>query len=269
VMARSLGIPARVAVGFTPGEPNADGTYHVSNHDAHAWPEIYLAGLGWTHLFDPTPAAGGATPGGSRLPHDTTVGATAPTQPPPTTAPTVTTPTPGGTGGTPGTTPVAPTARPKVSADSSGGGSGPWLLVAGILLLAVLVVGAYVGAVLTAKRRRRTRRRDAADPVVAVVGAWDEALDRLHEASVVPDPALTPTELARAAPSGTNVAAAEPLRQLARTYNAARYGDAVTGPDDARDAWASVDQLEHALDGDLSWRERWRRRLDPSTLARR
>jgi hypothetical protein len=156
-----------------------------------------------------------------------------------------------------------------VSADSSGGGSGPWLLIGGVLVLVALLVGAYVGGVLTAKRRRRDRRRDAPDPVEAVVGAWDEALDRLHEASVTPDPALTPIELARAAPSDTNIAAEEPLRRLARTYNAARYGDAVTGPDDARDAWASVDQLERALDGDLSWRERWRRRLDPSTLTRR
>ena len=270
VMARSLGIPARVAVGFTPGTPAGDGVYRVSSHDAHAWPEIYLAGLGWTHMFDPTPAAGGSIAGGSKLPNDTTIAATVTNQPPATTTPTVTTPATGSNGnGTTGTTPVAPTARPKVSANSSGGGAGPWLLVVGVLALVALVVAAYTGAVLTAKRRRRARRRDAPDPVVAVVGAWEEALDRLHEAAVAPDPALTPSELARAAPSDTNVAAAEPLRQLARTYNAARYGNAVTGPDDARDAWTSVDELQRALDDDVSWRERWRRRLDPSTLARR
>ncbi len=56
VMARTLGIPARVAVGFTPGARDAKGTYHVSSHDAHAWPELYLNGWGWTHLFDPTPS---------------------------------------------------------------------------------------------------------------------------------------------------------------------------------------------------------------------
>ncbi|MDQ1429709.1 MAG: hypothetical protein QOF40_311 [Actinomycetota bacterium] len=274
VMARSLGIPARVAVGFTPGTRAGNGVYHVSSHDAHAWPEIYLAGLGWTHLFDPTPAATDAISTGSRLPNDSSVTApvtapTTPTTPGPGT-PTVTTPVaPGGnTGTTPGT-PVPPTARPNVNANPSGGGSGPWLLVVGILVLVALVIGAYGGAVLSAKRRRRARRRDAPDPVVAVVGAWDEALDRLHEASVPHDPALTPTELARAAPADTNVATQAPLRHLARTYNAARYGDAVTRPDDALDAWASVDQLERALDRDLSWRARWRRRLDPSTLTRR
>ena len=67
-MARSLDIPARVAVGFTPGEHEAGDTYRVTSHDAHAWPEIYLAGMGWTHLFDPTP--GNQATGGSNLPKD-------------------------------------------------------------------------------------------------------------------------------------------------------------------------------------------------------
>jgi len=58
LMARALGIPARVAVGFTPGAHDAaTGTFTVSNHDAHAWPELWFAGLGWTHMFDPTPTS--------------------------------------------------------------------------------------------------------------------------------------------------------------------------------------------------------------------
>ena len=51
-----------------------DGTLHVTSHDAHAWPEIWLTGLGWTHLFDPTPAQQGDTAGGSALPDDTAAG---------------------------------------------------------------------------------------------------------------------------------------------------------------------------------------------------
>ncbi|BFO20756.1 hypothetical protein SHKM778_71440 [Streptomyces sp. KM77-8] len=43
-MARSLGIPARVAVGFAPGTPQADGTVAVGLRDAHAWPELYFEG---------------------------------------------------------------------------------------------------------------------------------------------------------------------------------------------------------------------------------
>lgn len=56
-MARTLGIPARVAVGFTPGTTNADGSVSVGIKDAHAWPELYFEGVGWTR-FEPTPSRG-------------------------------------------------------------------------------------------------------------------------------------------------------------------------------------------------------------------
>ncbi|MFF4254682.1 DUF3488 and DUF4129 domain-containing transglutaminase family protein [Streptomyces sp. NPDC001663] len=56
-MARTLGIPARVAVGFAPGTPQADGSVSVGLKDAHAWPELYFEGVGWTR-FEPTPNRG-------------------------------------------------------------------------------------------------------------------------------------------------------------------------------------------------------------------
>ena len=46
-MARTLGIPSRVAVGFTPGVLRADGWYSVLGKNAHAWPEIWFDGIGW------------------------------------------------------------------------------------------------------------------------------------------------------------------------------------------------------------------------------
>ncbi|MER6674233.1 DUF3488 and transglutaminase-like domain-containing protein [Streptomyces sp. NPDC000983] len=56
-MARSLGIPARVAVGFAPGTPQGDKSVSVGLRDAHAWPELYFEGAGWTR-FEPTPTRG-------------------------------------------------------------------------------------------------------------------------------------------------------------------------------------------------------------------
>ncbi|MGW1545220.1 transglutaminase family protein [Streptomyces sp. NPDC002309] len=56
-MARTLGIPARVAVGFAPGTAQADGSVAVGLRDAHAWPELYFEGVGWTR-FEPTPNRG-------------------------------------------------------------------------------------------------------------------------------------------------------------------------------------------------------------------
>lgn len=55
VMARSLGIPARLTTGYVSGEYNPfTGLYEVKASDAHAWVEVYFPGQGWA-TFDPTP----------------------------------------------------------------------------------------------------------------------------------------------------------------------------------------------------------------------
>ena len=57
-MARSIGLPARVAVGFTPGEWDpAIEAYRVTGKHAHAWPEVWIDGIGWLR-FEPTPGRG-------------------------------------------------------------------------------------------------------------------------------------------------------------------------------------------------------------------
>ena len=53
VLLRSIGIPARWAIGFAQGERFEDGTYIVRQKDAHAWPEVYFPGVGWVE-FEPT-----------------------------------------------------------------------------------------------------------------------------------------------------------------------------------------------------------------------
>ena len=64
VMLRSLGIPARLAVGYATGERNPfTGLYEVRAKDAHTWAEVYFPGVGW-QAFDPTahvPLAGDST----------------------------------------------------------------------------------------------------------------------------------------------------------------------------------------------------------------
>ena len=55
VMVRTLGYPARVAVGFTQGEQDpADGRWHVTTNEAHAWVEVLFPTYGWL-AFEPTP----------------------------------------------------------------------------------------------------------------------------------------------------------------------------------------------------------------------
>jgi hypothetical protein len=53
VMARSIGLPARLAVGFAPGERLAQGIYQYRERNAHAWAEIYFPGYGW-QIFEAT-----------------------------------------------------------------------------------------------------------------------------------------------------------------------------------------------------------------------
>ena len=279
VMARSLGIPTRIAVGFTPGD-DVDGVYHVSAHDAHAWPEVWLAGLGWTHLFDPTPSSSTVASGGSALPDETPVTPLAAPRGPDT--PTATTSVgtapgqstaPGATDTTPTTAPTMPTgaappASPEVTTESSSSTSSTslWLIVVLVLLVVVAVAVAYVVLLAAARARRRDRRR-AGTPHDVVQGAWDEALDQLRGARVPTDSSLTPLELSRIVPV-RSPAAARPLGDLADRYTSVRYGTTPPTDADAERAWAATEELAAALATDVEWRERWRRRLDPRPLSR-
>lgn len=56
VLLRSIGIPARIAVGFTAGalDPQTQDTWHVTTANAHAWVEVLFPEYGWLP-FEPTP----------------------------------------------------------------------------------------------------------------------------------------------------------------------------------------------------------------------
>ncbi len=266
-MARAVGLPARVAVGYTPGRYDSiSRTYRVTSEDAHAWGEVWLAGVGWTR-FEPTPASD--LPGGSRLPGATP--ATAPSGPtasaPATTAP---------AGSAPTTAPEIPAPRgtAQVAIDEPTGGHSRGGFTFSWWFALVLVLGAVGGAIavavviVLAKRRRRRHRQARADPSAAITGAWEEVLDRLGEVGIERRPARTPLELADFAPESVPDEAAVPLRRLAETYTAARYGTAAPDAEIVRQAWRDVKSVSSALRADAGIRERWRRRLDPTPLRR-
>lgn len=74
IMARSVGLPVRLAVGYATGSYDAEaGVYRITLAEAHSWPEVYFAGYGWIP-FEPTPArpliARGLSPDIHELPPD-------------------------------------------------------------------------------------------------------------------------------------------------------------------------------------------------------
>ncbi|MBH1936242.1 transglutaminase [Streptomyces sp. AV19] len=187
-MARTLGIPARVAVGFTPGSPQGDGTMSVGSKDAHAWPELYFEGAGWTR-FEPTPSRGTA-PDYTVVRDPAGAGDPAVPEPDRTSGPR---PAPS-RGGAPGPTPGGAEAG-SVSLD---GPSSPgidvvaWSAAAGGLLLALLL------AVPLWRVRVRTRRLGGGAPgsseeaVSHTLAAWRELTDSAWDYGIVPEASQTP-----------------------------------------------------------------------------
>jgi transglutaminase-like putative cysteine protease len=266
-MARAVGLPARVAVGFTAGtyDPD-DDRYVVSSRNAHAWPEVWLAGLGWI-AFEPTPA--GPQPGQADAGLGTPTAETEPDTSPSTTATT----TPGATA-TPPTdaAPVPGASEVSAGAPSTTDGSGS---DRGVIALVIAAVALASGLALLArrvqwKRRRRAARRAAVDPAHSVAGAWQDALEHLAGAGLEPRASLTPREQARGyRDRGVPEPAADALDRLARTYSVAAWSPHRATPDDVAAAWAAADTVRDALAAEAGTVERARRSLRVPELTSR
>ena len=230
-MARSLGIPARVAVGFTPGDLGADGRYHVYGRNAHAWPEVWFDNVGWV-AFEPTPGRG--EPGSQQYtgvpPQQadaTTAGGVTPVTTPVSTPATVesgittTTISASGTSTTTATT----TAATIAPAAAAGGGDTSGGMSALLIALAVAAVIAALWALLLPKAMTRARRGHAPrSPVHDIRRSWIRANEALGLLGLAPLPNETPTEHAARAGIAPGIDL-RVLRELAQHATAAIYGD--------------------------------------------
>jgi transglutaminase-like putative cysteine protease len=173
VLARAIGLPTRLAVGFATGT-DTDGTYQVTDADAHTWPEVYFGpNFGWLP-FEPTqsfsdPISKGyapPSPGGGKG-SSTTAPTTSPTTTPPKTSEhraVVAPPT------TTGNAQVVPSSRRHSTAAWSA-------------LLIVLLVGiAWFGLIAGGRRARWWVRRWRArgDAGALVRASWDELSEVLN-----------------------------------------------------------------------------------------
>lgn len=270
-MARSLGLPARVAVGYTPGDADEDGTtFTVRGRNAHAWPEVHIPGAGWVP-FEPTPGRG--------QPGTEAYTGVAPAQDDADTAPVVTTTPPA-----PETTaPAAPEAPPpdrEVVAQgpstvptppSGGGGPSTPAAVAGVVIAVVAVLAlANVALVVALRARRRRRRRGQTDVTARVRAAWADAVDALTERGAGPVASETDREFgARVAPRlGPD---GEALEQLSGLVTSVTWAPVDSHPDptwaEAADGLAR--QVASRARADISRRRRLVALLDPRPLLAR
>jgi transglutaminase-like putative cysteine protease len=270
-MARTLGIPARVAVGFTPGEVQDDGLYHVTGRQAHAWPEVYVPNYGWV-AFEPTPGRG--IPGGesyTRVPDQQDLSTGPVVLPDPSAETTIP-----NAAATPNTTPNPNLRDPGDDSVLSGTPFGdashgsPWprrLLVLAIALgaLAVLWLVAVPIAGIWLRRRRRAR---AVTPSARTLVAWEEAADTLALVGAARVASETNDEFARRA---VTVADVEPslVDPLAQVATIAAFAPQGVGDDDADQAVALSGELQTAVRERAGTMRRLRWVLDPRTLRRR
>ena len=184
LMLRMLGVPARVAAGFTSGTYE-DGGWTVTDHNAHAWVEVWFPGYGWLP-FDPTPGRGSLAASYSASSTGFNAGdaadgflggrrrrraAAAPTS----CAPARAEGTARGTGGS------------RRGVPSEGGSSTLWLLV----LLALAAVAALGIAKLVRRRSRYLTR----DPRRLAGAARRELVDFLADQGIAVGASTTPEEL--------------------------------------------------------------------------
>jgi transglutaminase-like putative cysteine protease len=252
LMARTLGIPARVALGFLPGTLDKDGKYVVQMHDMHAWPELYFDGVGWVR-FEPTPALASAIPPAWSIP----------TNPDP--------------GQSPSTTPTAlPTSGESDNAhqpnfpneedvkdgaagtaqDTGGWWSHPAVRwgTAGVGAIALALLPWLVRILV---RRRRFGR---APGTAAVEGLWAELRDTARDLGLDWRDSSTPRQTGAWLQTKLPPDQRAQATRLARVVEQSRYAGAAPSDIDVR---AEAVAIRTALIGSATVAGRWRARLLP------
>ncbi len=256
LMARSLGLPARVVMGFV---PRGSGTVQVTGADVTAWVEIPFSGVGWV-AFDPTPDQSKVpqqqTPDKKQDAHQQQV------QPPP---------------------PPEPPERAQTTKVKDPGSKNnedqhhtkhehrqqaatwfPLGLVLGVGI-PILVVVVPVLIILLAKSRRTRNRRARGSPAARVAGGWAEIVDRSTDLGLRPEQGSTRSE----AGAALDAAFGGSVATLARAADSAVFAPEPVDRGYAESFWTTVNQELQRMDRARPWWRRWRARLSLASLRRR
>jgi transglutaminase-like putative cysteine protease len=265
ILARALGIPARIAIGYTAGIPGPDHTWDVTTADAHAWPELYFPGYGWLR-FEPTPSgshgqgtaevpvygggsqAGSASSNSAVNPHGPNLGDIA------------------GAGG--------PRGKAGFNRDvhlAGGGGasatkrpsSGMGLTIAIPIVLFLLIAWPALTRLLT--RRRRWLSASTGD-AAAAHAAWRELTDDLADYGLGCEAGETPRAVARRVTMQARLdqAATSAVGRLAAAEERAQYARA---PEPAAGLKAAEVTVRRAVAASVPRRQRLRATLLPASTV--
>jgi len=257
LMARQLGIPARVVMGFYDDELPEDaaapsGPVEVRGGDVHAWVEIPFEGIGWV-AFDPRPdddtppqsseARSEAQPQPQQLlepqpPEE-------PEEPP---------------------VPPLPEDAEEDELETETESWLRWLVLGGAVLGGLLVLALPFLVIAAIKARRRKRRRRAEQPVERVLGGWAEVVDLGRDLGHEPTRGATRRE------TGRELGAAYPeagVLTLARRADAGVFGPGDPAPAEVEALWSEVDEVLAAMTGSVGPWARVRARFSLRSLRRK
>jgi transglutaminase-like putative cysteine protease len=265
VLARLLGIPSRMAIGFTQGTRQRNGTWLVMTTDAHAWPELYFQGAGWLQ-FEPTPAGKNGQGTAQTPPYTVPIAPVGPTI-------------------SPSSAPTSPAQTSKGDSNHNlgrghllpqgGGGeqatiaanparSHPWVL-AGLSLLGLLFLAVVVPGLARLLARRRRWWVPAADNAASANAAWRELRADLTDYHVRYQLSESPRALATRITSQLRLPApaGEALGRVAMAAERAQYSAAPAAGQGLRKDSATV---RRAIAAATTRRARWRARFLPASV---
>jgi protein-glutamine gamma-glutamyltransferase len=220
LLAASVGLPVRIAVGFA----SPDESSQVMSSSAIAWPEVAFQGIGWQG-FDPVPATEGQAKRGTS-PQAPNAQVQTPT---PTTSPPVDATTP----------PVSVPPAEQKSVITKGRA-----LAVALPLLFLLAAIAYIMGILNIKKRQRARRDNAPTTNGQVVGAFLNGTDRLMDLGIKLPASATDRELVSVA--AQHLDAAHELAPLAELATEAAYRDVEMDPEAVETAQSYLRSFETA-----------------------
>ncbi|WP_371030106.1 transglutaminase domain-containing protein [Pseudoclavibacter sp. JSM 162008] len=218
IMARQLGFPARVVMGYAPEQVTSDGTTEVRGSDVTAWVEVPFERFGWV-AFDPTPER-------TDVPVNTTTD--------PQSKPKAQVRQPPQTQEKPDELLTSADERRQEEEPDDEEALPGWILTLGVSLavpLALFFVPLLVIGIL--KRRRRRKRQHEGPPHLRAAGAWSDSIDRFAELGYAVPPRSTRVQTAAAVhPS---------LASIADRSDRAVFGDELPTDEQLALLWADAD----------------------------